>query len=166
MDAVKSAVESMGGGIDIDSRVGEGSTITLKLPLTVAIIQSLLVELAPERFAIPINRVLRTLEVEREDVKMSQKQKLVDFNGYLIPLLSLRKILGLPSLPMQERFIPVVVTEVRGRVVGLVVDKFLGQQETFIKPLGRPLNKIAGLSGTTVLGNGRTIFLLDMGNLI
>ncbi|HLB05773.1 MAG TPA: chemotaxis protein CheA, partial [Thermodesulfobacteriota bacterium] len=166
MDAVKSAVESMGGGIDIDSRLGEGSTITLKLPLTVAIIQSLLVELAPEIFAIPINRVLRTLEVEREDVKMSQKQKLIDFNGYLIPLLSLRKILGLPSLPAQERFIPVVVTEVRGRVVGLVVDKFLGQQETFIKPLGRPLNKIAGLSGTTVLGNGRTIFLLDMGNLI
>ncbi|MDO8447119.1 MAG: chemotaxis protein CheA [Deltaproteobacteria bacterium] len=166
MDAVKSAVESMGGGIDINSRVGEGTTITLRLPLTVAIIQSLLVELAPETFAIPINRVLRTLEVEKSDVKMSQKQKLIDFNGYLIPLLSLRKILGLPSLPAQERFIPVVVTEVRGRIVGLVVDKFLGQQETFIKPLGRPLNKISGLSGTTVLGNGRTIFLLDMGNLI
>lgn len=166
MDAVKSAVEPIGGSIDIDSRQGAGTRITLKLPLTVAIIQSLLIEAAQEIYAIPISRVLKTLEVDKDNVKTSQKQSLIDFDGYLIPILSLRKILRLPPLTGQAKFIPVIVTEAKGKIVGLVVDKLVGQQETFIRPLGRPLNKIGGLSGTTVLGNGRTIFLLDVGNLI
>jgi two-component system chemotaxis sensor kinase CheA len=166
MDAVKSGIEAMGGSVDIDSIPGRGTRVTLKLPLTVAIIHSLLVEAASEVFAIPISRVMKTIEVEKGDVKVSQKQRLIDFNGSLMPLLSLWKILRLQPGTIQEGFIPVVVTEIKGRTVGLVVDRFLGQQETFIKPLGRPLNRIAGLSGTTVLGNGRTIFLLDVGNLI
>ena len=166
MDAVKSAVEPIGGSIDIDSRQGAGTRITLKLPLTVAIIQSLLIEAGQEIYAIPISRVLKTLEVDRDNVKTSQKQSLIDFDGYLIPILSLRKIFRLPPLTGQAKFIPVIVTEAKGKIVGLVVDKLVGQQETFIRPLGRPLNKIGGLSGTTVLGNGRTIFLLDVGNLI
>ncbi len=166
MDAVKAAVEPVGGSIDIDSAAGEGTRITLKLPLTVAIIQSLLVEAAPETYAIPINRVLRTLEIRKQDLKVSQKQSFIDFEGILIPLLSLRKIFRMPAIPVQEGFIPVVVTEVKGKVVGIAVDKLVGQRETFIRPLGRPVSKIAGISGTTVLGNGRTIFLLDVGNLI
>lgn len=166
MDAVKAAVEPLGGSIDIDSQPGVGTRITLRLPLTVAIIQSLLIEAANETFAIPISRVLRTLEVERVNIKMSQKQRLIDFDGSLIPLLSLRKILKMPLLSTQEKFIYVVVTEIKGKIVGIVVDRFAGQQEAFIKPLGRPLNRIAGLSGTTVLGSGKTIFLLDVGNLI
>ena len=166
MDAVKSAVEPIGGSIDIDSRQGAGTRITLKLPLTVAIIQSLLIEAGQEIYAIPISRVLKTLEVDRDNVKTSQKQSLIDFDGYLIPILSLRKIFRLPPLTGQAKFIPVIVTEAKGKIVGLVVDRLVGQQETFIRPLGRPLNKIGGLSGTTVLGNGRTIFLLDVGNLI
>lgn len=166
MDAVKSVIEPLGGSIDIDSRPGEATKITLRLPLTVAIIQSLIIEAASEVYAIPISRVLKTLEVEKGDVKVSQKQRLIDFGGYLIPLLSLRKMLRLPPAPVQEGFMPVVVTEIKGKIVGLVVDRFLGQQETFIKPLGRPLSKIAGLSGTTVLGNGKTVFLLDVENLI
>jgi len=166
MDAVKSAVEPIGGSIDIDSKPGAGTRITLKLPLTVAIIQSLLIEAAQEIYAIPISRVLKTLEVDRDAVKTSQKQSLIDFDGFLIPLLSIRKIFRLPPLTGQAKFISVVVTEVKGKIVGLVVDRLVGQQETFIRPLGRPLNKIAGLSGTTVLGNGRTIFLLDVGNIV
>lgn len=167
MDAVKSAVEPIGGSIEIDSTPGVGTKIRLKLPLTVAIMQSLLIELSPEIFAIPISRVIKTLEVGRKEIKMSQKQRFIDFESIIIPLLSLRKILKLPAtVPVQQGFLPVVVTEVKGKIVGLVVDRLVGQQETFIKPLGRPLNKIGGLSGTTVLGNGRTIFLLDVGNLI
>ncbi len=166
MDAVKSAIEPIGGSIDIDSKPGVGTRFTLKLPLTVAIIQSLLIEAAQEIYAIPISRVLKTLEVDRDTVKSSQKQNLIDFDGYLIPLLSLRKIFRLPPLTGQAKFISVVVTEAKGKIVGLVVDRLVGQQETFIRRLGRPLNKIGGLSGTTVLGNGRTIFLLDVGNLV
>ncbi|MEK6725874.1 MAG: chemotaxis protein CheA [Deltaproteobacteria bacterium] len=166
MDAVKSAIEPIGGSIDIDSRPGAGTRITLKLPLTVAIIQSLLIEAAQEIYAIPISRVLKTMEIDRDTVKTSQKQSLIDFDGFLIPLLSIRKIFTLPPLAGQAKFIPVVVTEVKGKIVGLVVDRLVGQQETFIRPLGRPLNKIGGLSGTTVLGNGRTIFLLDVGNIV
>jgi two-component system chemotaxis sensor kinase CheA len=106
------------------------------------------------------------MEVDRDTVKTSQKQRLIDFDGFLIPLLSIRKIFRLPPLAGQAKLIPVVVTEVKGKIVGLVVDRLVGQQETFIRPLGRPLNKIGGLSGTTVLGNGRTIFLLDVGNIV
>lgn len=166
MDAVNTVAEALGGSIDIDSRPGDGSRITLKLPVTVAIIQSLLVEAGSETYAIPISRVLRTIETERENIKMSQKQRLIDFDGFLIPLLSLRKMLRMPPIQAQTNFIHVIVTEIKGKTVGIVVDRFAGQQEAFIKPLGRPLSRIAGLSGTTVLGNGRTIFLLDIGSLM
>jgi two-component system, chemotaxis family, sensor kinase CheA len=165
MDVVKSAVENLGGILDIRSKPGEGTRILLQLPLSVAIIKVLLVESGGHTMAIPITRVLRTMEVQRREVHSSGRQLVIRLEEDLVPLLSLRKILGLPTAP-REAGVPVVITELRGRRVGLVVDRLAGQREVFVKPLAFPLDQIAGLSGAAVLGDGHIVFLLDPQTLL
>ncbi len=165
MDVVKSAVENLGGILDIRSKLGEGTRIRLQLPLSVAIIQVLLVECGGHTMAIPITRVLRTMEVQRGEVRSSGRQLVIRLEEDLVPLLSLRKILGLPTAP-REAGVPMVITELRGRRVGLVVDRLAGQREVFVKPLAFPLDQIAGLSGAAVLGDGHIVFLLDPQTLL
>jgi len=126
----------------------------------VAIVKVLLFELDGHRMALPITRVLRTLEVPREELQSSGKQLVVSYEEEVLPLLSLRKILQLPARP-HARSVPVIVTELRGRLAGLVVDRLIGQQEAFIKPLAFPLNSLPGVSGATVLGGGDVVFVVD-----
>ncbi|HEX7125063.1 MAG TPA: chemotaxis protein CheA [Thermodesulfobacteriota bacterium] len=165
MDAVKSRVEGLGGSLHIDSRVGRGTRISLHLPTSVAIVQVLLLGIDDEVFAIPVTRVLRTLELTPGEVEQRGRQLLFRYGEESVPLLSLRKILRLPAPETRGRFLSVAVVPVRQRTVGLVVDRFVGQQEAFIKPLPRPLASIDGVAGVTILGDGRAVFLLDSENL-
>jgi two-component system chemotaxis sensor kinase CheA len=165
MDVVKSAVENLGGVLDIQSQPGKGTRMVLQLPLSVAIIQVLLVECAGHTVAIPITRVLRTLEVQRHEVRSSGRQLVITRDEELIPLLSLRKILGLP-VGAHGAGIQMIVTELRGRQVGLVVDRLTGQREVFVQALNFPLNQMAGVTGATILGDGRIVFLLDPQTLL
>ncbi len=165
MDAVKNVVDSIGGSIDIDSIPGKGTNITLKLPLSVAIIQVLLIKIGNDVSAIPINKVIRTLEVQKSELKRSQKQLAVLVDEELIPLLSLRKILSVETSQSPQPLISIVVVEIRNKKVGLVVDTLVGQQEAFIKPLELPLEWIKGLSGATIRGDGSVVFVLDVPNL-
>jgi two-component system chemotaxis sensor kinase CheA len=165
MDVVKSRVEGLGGALQIDSRVGRGTRIALHLPTSVAIVQVLLLGIDDEVFAIPVTRVLRTLELTPGEVEQRGRQLLFRYGEESVPLLSLRKILRLPAPESRGRFLSVAVVPVRQRTVGLVVDRFVGQQEAFIKPLPRPLTSIDGVAGVTILGDGRAIFLLDSENL-
>jgi len=160
MDVVKAAVESLGGILDIDSEPGRGTRFLLKLPLSVAIIQVLLVECAGQTIGVPITRVLRTLEVTRCDILAAGRRRLVVFDEERIPLLSLPRMLGLPARPARAS-VPVVVAEGRRRKVGLVVDRLVGQREAFVKTLSFPLDRLGGLSGATVLGDGSVIFIVD-----
>ncbi len=160
MDVVKSAVESLGGVLDIESGPGIGTRFLLRLPLSVAIIQVLLVECAGHTVAIPITRVLRTLEVPREEIRSSGRQLVIPLGEDLVPLLSLRKILGLPP-GAYDAGVQMVITELRGRRIGLVVDRLSGQREVFVKSLDFPLNQIAGINGAAILGDGSIVFLLD-----
>jgi len=160
MDVVKAAVESLGGILDIDSEPGRGTRFLLKLPLSVAIIQVLLVECAGQTVGIPITRVLRTLEVDRSGILASGRKMLVAFDEEQVPLLSLRKMLQLPGGAARGT-IPVVGTEGRRRKVGLVVDRLIGQREAFVKTLSFPLDRLGGVSGATVLGDGSLIFIVD-----
>jgi two-component system chemotaxis sensor kinase CheA len=160
MDVVKSAVESLSGTLEIRSRPGAGTCIRLRLPLSVAIIQVLLVECDGHTLGLPITRVLRTLEVARAEVRAAGRQALVRLGEEEVPLLSLRKLLRLPAQPVAGT-IPVVITEGRGRKVGLVVDRLIGQREAFIKTLAFPLDRLAGVSGATVLGDGSIVFIID-----
>lgn len=165
MDVVKTAVENLGGILDIQSEPGRGTRFLLSLPLSVAIIQILLVECAGQTVGIPITRVLRTLDVCRDEVRSSGRQRVVDFEEERIPLLSLRKILQLPARPSRGS-LPVVVTEGRRRKVGLVVDRLVGQREVFVKTLAFPLDRLPGVNGATVLGDGRVIFIIDPPSLL
>ncbi|MBE9503038.1 MAG: chemotaxis protein CheA [Proteobacteria bacterium] len=165
MDAVKNVVDSIGGSMDIDSIPGKGTNITLKLPLSVAIIQVLLIKSGNDVSAIPINKVIRTLEVQKSELKRSQKQLAVLVDEELIPLLSLRKILSVETSQSPQPLISIVVVEIRNKKVGLVVDTLVGQQEAFIKPLEPPLEWIKGLSGATIRGDGSVVFVLDVPNL-
>jgi two-component system, chemotaxis family, sensor kinase CheA len=168
MDVVKTAVEQLGGTLEIASTPGAGTRFTLRLPASVAIIPILLVTCAGQTLGIPASRVQRTLEIPRAQLRSKGRQVLVTVRDgvgaeaveSLVPLLSLRKILGLPSTASADA-LSVVLTEARGRRVGLVVDSLSGQREVFVKTLASPLNQLSGICGSTVLGDGRIIFLLD-----
>lgn len=165
MDVVKAVTEQFGGTLQITSERGRGTNIQLRLPLSVAIIRLLLVECGGELLALPITRVLRTLELERAEIRSSGRQMVVPLGNELVPLLSLRRMLRQPAKPVAGT-IPVVVSEVRGRKIALVVDRLVGQREAFVKSLAFPLDRIAGVSGATILGDGRIVFIIDPQGLL
>ncbi len=165
MDVVKAAVEKLGGVLNIDAAPGRGTRFTLKLPLSVAIIKVLLLNVANKQVALPITRVLQTIEVERNQIQASGKQRVFSFNEELLPLVSLRKILAL-AMPKAVERVAVVITEVLGRKIGLVVDDFAGQSEVFVQALPSPIDRLRGLSGGTILGDGRIVFILDIQGLL
>ena len=164
MDVVKTAVERVGGVLLIDSVPGEGPRITLKMPLSLAIIRVLMVECAGSRMAIPITRVVQTVELSPEEVQSSGKQLMVHYQNELLPMLSLRKMLKAPKGAHLDP-IPLVITEVLGRKVALVVDQLVGQREVFVQRLPSPFDQIRGCSGGTILGDGQIVFLLDLQTL-
>ena len=165
MDAVRSTIQTLGGNMAIESEPGKGSRFILRLPLTIAIINVLLVRLSLIAVAIPVTNVQRTLELKRSLIYMRGKQALFDLDGEQLPLLSLNRILGFPHGDAGD-LLPLFVCELKGRRVGLVVDSFIGQQEIFVKPLGRPLASMKWLGGGAVLGNGEVVFILDVANLL
>ena len=165
MDVVKTAVERLGGVLMIDSVVGEGSRMTMKLPLSVAIVRMLLIESAGSLLGLPITRVLQTLEVSPAEVRTSGKQLVITLQGELLPLLSLRKILRQPKGQV-KKLLSLVVTEVLGRKIGLVVDRLVGQQEVFVQGLPAPFDRLRGNNGGAILGDGRIMFLLDLQPLL
>ncbi|WP_020678204.1 chemotaxis protein CheA [Geopsychrobacter electrodiphilus] len=165
MDVVKSAVEKLGGVLHIDAVQGRGTRFTLKLPLSVAIIKVLLLHVDGKQVALPITRVLQTIEVDRHQIQISGKQRVFSHHEELLPLISLRKILNLP-IPKAAEFVAVVVTEVLGRKIGLVVDGFSGQREVFVQKVPSPVDRLHGLGGGTILGDGRIVFILDIQGLL
>jgi two-component system chemotaxis sensor kinase CheA len=160
MDVVRSTVESLHGSLLIDSVVGRGSTITLRLPLTLAVVAVLLVEVSGERYALPIASVEETLEVRAEEVQRSQGMELVAFDEGLIPLLPLGQLVGAPQPPHDPQL--VVVCEMRQRLTGLAVDRLIGYREVVVKPLDKALRGIRGLAGATILGDGTPVLILDL----
>ncbi len=165
MDVVKAAVEKLGGVLHIDSVPENGTRFTLKLPLSVAIIKVLLVNVDHKLVALPITRVLQTLEIDRNQIQTSGKQRVFSHNEELLPLISLRKILGLP-IPRASEQISVVISEILGRKIGLVVDGFSGQKEVFVQSLPHPVDLLRGLGGGTILGDGRIVFILDIQGML
>jgi two-component system chemotaxis sensor kinase CheA len=166
MDVVRSSIQALGGSILIESEVGKGSRIVLKLPLTVAIINVLLASCSYYTIAVPVTAVQRTVELRREMISSKGRQKVFELDGETIPILSLNRIFGRPATPFKRGVVPIFVSEVKGTRVGLVVDRFLGQQEVFVKPLGRPLSKLKGIAGGVILGGGEMVFILDVANLL
>jgi two-component system chemotaxis sensor kinase CheA len=160
MDVVRNTVESLHGVLSIESVLGQGSTITLRLPLTLAVVAVLLVEVCGERYALPIASVEQTVEVPTEEIQCSQGQELVAFDDGLVPLVPLGRLLGCA----QQRGDPqlVVLCEMRRRLTGLVVDRLIGYREVVVKPLDKALRGVRGLAGVTILGDGSPVLILDL----
>lgn len=162
MDAVRSAVRTLGGTLSIQSSVGRGSCFRLTLPLTVSIIQALLVECGSQTVALPVNAVERTLELTQDEIMVQNGRRCCSSSGTSVPLMDLHQALG--SLPPSEppRHIPVIVTTANGKRMGLVVDAITGQHEIFVKPLGKPFSHLKNSGGGAILGNGRIVFVMDV----
>lgn len=164
MDVVRSTVEALRGSLQIESVMGQGSTITLKLPLTLAVVAVLLVELGEERYALPVSSVEQVLEIRPEEVQQSQGQEMFSYEGLLLPLLELHRLLGSPPVSRGARRL-VVISEMRGRLVGLEVGRLIGYREVVVKSLGKALKGLRGFAGVTILGDGSSVLILDLNTL-
>ena len=166
LDAVRAKIESLNGTITVENQPGSGTCFRIGLPLTLAIIQALLVKVGDETYAIPLSAVDETTIVYRESIRQVQSQEVVLLRGQVLPLLRLREILK-TRLPNGEtgRELFVVVVRRANRRVGLVVDSLIGQQEIVIKSLGKMMSGINGLAGATILGDGQVSLILDIGTL-
>ena len=166
MDVVKTEIEKLGGTIKVESITGKGSKIILQLPLTVAIIQSLMIKIEDETYAIPLTNVVRDVGIKKSDIKTIEGEEVIMLRGKVLPLLRLHDVLQNPSSEDKENLI-VVIVEKMGSHVGLIVDKLLGQQEVIIKTLeNRLLKKTKGFAGATILGDGSVALILDIATLI
>jgi two-component system chemotaxis sensor kinase CheA len=166
MDVVKKALNNLGGMVDITTRKGQGTTFTIRLPLTLAIIQALLVEVGEEIYAVPLSSVLETLLVNRTDIKTVGGLPMVQLRGNTLPLISLQEKFDLPAPETASEEVFVVVVGFGDKALGLIVDELRGQQEVVIKSLGDFLNNLPGIAGATILGDGKVTLILDIGSLI
>ncbi len=167
MDAVKTKIEALGGSVKISSVPGQGSIMKLQLPLTVAIIQSLMVTVAGETYAIPLGSVIRDVGIKASDIKTIEGKEVIMLRGEVFPLLRLHDVLECPTEEEEKQNLIVVVVEKMGSNIGLVVDGLLGQQEVIIKTLDNKLLKnMKGFAGATILGDGSVALILDIATLI
>ncbi|MFA0821600.1 MAG: chemotaxis protein CheW [Methanomethylovorans sp.] len=167
MDVVKTKIESLGGNVSVKSIVGEGSTVTLQLPLTIAIIQSLMIKTAGETYAIPLNNVVRDVGIKAKDIKTIEGQEVILLRGEVLPLLRLDSLLDCHVEENNKENLIVVVVEKMGNHFGFVVDELLGQQEVIIKSLdSKMLRSVKGFAGATILGDGTVCLILDIGTLV
>jgi two-component system chemotaxis sensor kinase CheA len=167
MDVVKARVDACGGTLRIDSEPGRGSAVTLRLPLSLAIVRVLLVEAGGREYGLPVSHVVRTGLLGGEGVDWSAGEPLLRHGERLVPLRDLAALLG--GAPRDLRSRPglfLAVSEFSERAAGLVVDRLLGTWEVVVKPLGPPLKGVRGLAGATVVGDGRTVPLLDLTALV
>jgi two-component system chemotaxis sensor kinase CheA len=165
MDVVRTKIGGMGGSIKLESVLGKGTTITLKLPLTVAIIHSLMVKVGTDIYAIPIANVIRDLSIKKEDIKTIKGEEVILIRGEVLPLVRLHKLFNIKSNGSEELL--VVVVERAGSNVGLVVDQVIGQQEVIIKNLDNNILKgVKGFAGATILGDGNVALILDVVTLL
>ncbi len=167
MDVVRSKIESLGGHVDVETKIDEGSVFKIKLPLTLAIIQALLVKVQEEMYAIPLGSIDSTINITSDDIKTVQNKEVIVLRGQIIPIIRLGDVLSVPrSEETENEDIFVVVVHLGDRKAGIVVDNLIGQQEIVIKTLGKLLVGLKIFSGATVLGDGRVALILDVGTLM
>jgi two-component system chemotaxis sensor kinase CheA len=166
LDVVKSKIESLSGEVDVKSTLGVGSTWTIRLPLTLAIIQSLMVIVGDEKYAIPLGNIQTIESIRPDDVKQVQQKEVINLRGNIIPIIRLNEILGCKSSKNEDDDLVVVIVRKGDKQAGLVIDELTGQQEIVIKSLGRYIQRSKVISGATILGNGEVALIVDPNALI
>lgn len=167
MDVVKKNIEALRGRVDISSAKGKGTTFTIRLPLTLAVIDGQVVRIGESRYIIPINAIVRSLRPTREQISTVQNRgEMVLERGELIPLVRLYKLLGAVPSTEDATEALIVVVEEDGRKCCLMVDDLLAQQQVVIKSLGEALGRVRGVSGGAIMGDGRVTLILDIPGLV
>ncbi len=168
LDVVKTKIEALGGMVDVESEPGKGSKFIIRLPLTLAIIQALLVMVGDEKYAIQLSSIQQITNIAPEEIKMVQKQEVVLFRNTIIPVIRLNQVLEVPSPEdeVKQKTIKLVIAKKGDRLFGLAVDRILGQQEIVQKSLGKYLSGIKIISSATILGDGNVALILDVNSLV
>jgi len=166
MDVVRTNIRKLNGIIEIKNEIGRGSEFILKLPLTLAIIQSLLVEVEREVYSIPLASVIETMRVNQEEFHVVGGQEVLKLRDSVLPLLRLQRVFACAETGADRRTCYVVIVGVAEKRVGLVVTRLLGQQEVAIKSLGKFLANLPGIGGSTIMGDGRVALIVDPMGLI
>ncbi|QAA31632.1 chemotaxis protein CheA [Clostridium manihotivorum] len=164
MDVVKTKISALGGTVDVVSEIGKGSSFIIRLPLTLQIIQALLVKVGEETLAISLGFIDRVIDYKEENIKKTNGREVIVYRDNVIPLIRLNETLQIDTSKKDKNFI--IIVKVGDKVVGLLVDSLLGQQEIVIKPLGKTLEGLKEYIGATILGNGLVTLILDVGALI
>ncbi|HEX3464469.1 MAG TPA: chemotaxis protein CheA [Candidatus Elarobacter sp.] len=165
MDVVKKNILRLKGVFDVDSVQGEGTRFTMKLPLTLAIIQALLVNVAQELYSIPLDAVIESQRIDASEVRTVHGGEVITLRGQVVPLIRVAEFFRLDA-PRDAEKVMIVIVGLQGRQVGLVVDSFQGEQEIVIKPLSDVIGRIPGISGATILGNGSISLIIDVHSLV
>lgn len=175
LNVVRTKVQSFGGTLEMDTRLNEGTTFRIKLPLSMAIVQAMLVGMADETYCIPLSHIVETIKVSPDEIKHMEHHEMISYRDTVLPMVRLKKELGVPIDNIQQtdsdreagnHEVPVVVVESGTTKLGVVVDSLLGQQEVVIKSLSGVLTEYKYVSGATVLGTGKVAFILDVPSMV
>ena len=166
LDVVKSKIEALGGDVEVKTKYGEGRTFSIRLPLTLAIIQALMVKLGDEKQAITLGGIETIEDVPVTDIKYIHAKEVINLRGSVIPLIRLRDILDVPGEQEESDTITVVIVRKGDKLAGLVVDSLIGQMEIVIKSLGKYININRMISGATILGDGSVALIIDANTLV
>ena len=166
LDVVKSKIESLSGEVEVKSKWGEGSTWTIRLPLTLAIIQALMVVVGGEKYAISLGSIQTIEDISPKDIKLVENKEVINLRGTVIPLIRLTEVLDVESTRSPEDNLIVVIVKKGDKMAGLVIDELIGQQEIVIKSLGKYIKQCKFISGATILGDGEVALILDANALL
>lgn len=166
LDVVKSKIESLGGDVEVRSVLGEGSKFIIRLPLTLAIIQALMVKVAEEKYAIPLGTIQTIEDIPVSDIRHVQGREVIHLRGAVIPVVRMNGILETGAVEEAQENMTVVIIKKGDRFAGLVVDSLIGQQEIVIKPIGKYIRNSKLISGATILGDGEVALILDVNTLV
>ncbi len=165
MDVAKNRIERLGGSIKVESKPDLGSRFELKLPLTIAVYQAMLIRAEKERYAIPFTSIVKNIRISRQEIKHIKGHEVILIDGKVLPLLRLRKLFQLPS--EDENNIFAVIVEKHGQHIGIIVDELLGKHEVIVKSFkSKLLQNTRGFAGATILGDGNVILIIDVNSLI
>lgn len=166
LDVVKSKIESLSGEVEVKTKLGEGSTFIIRLPLTLAIIQALMVEVGGEKYAISLGSIQTIEDISPDEIKFVQNEEVINLRGDVIPLVRLNEVLDIASTKGPDDNLVVAIVKKGDQLGGLVVDELMGQQEIVIKSLGKYINKSKVISGATILGDGEIALIIDANALL
>jgi two-component system chemotaxis sensor kinase CheA len=167
MDVVKNNIAALSGMIEVKSTPGQGSSMIITLPITLAIIKALIVQVGEKTYAIPINSVLETLMIDADVIQTVEKREVIELRKSTVPLLRLNQVFDLESAANdEEKRLFIAVVGLAEKRMGFVVDELLGQQDVVIKSLGKALSFVKGIAGAAELGNQKTILVLDVAGLM